>query len=87
LVTQGSGLGTLVVFDVTLRQDGDTVSGGNSAIRLSGKLQGVRVLVNFVQPALGYSGTFDWTLSPAGAEGSFVSSVPNSGSSQVRPLP
>jgi hypothetical protein len=86
-VTEGSGAGQSVSFDIELRQVGDVVSGGNSEISLSGQVQGDRAVMQFVQPALGYRGSFDWTISSGGGTGSFSTSVPNRGVSMITPLP
>ena len=83
-VTAGEGAGQTFTFDVVLAQSGATLSGGNAQISLSGTVSGDTATVQFTQPSLGYSGTFVWTLTGRdAASGSFSSSVPNSGTSQL----
>ena len=82
-VTEGEGAGLVVSFDVDLRQSGSTVSGGNDEISLSGQVEANTARVQFVQPRLGYTGTFLWLLNASGGSGTFSSSVPNRGTSQL----
>jgi len=80
------GAGQVNSFDIELQQAGDAVSGGNSEIRVTGQIDGNTVRAQFVQPALGYSGTFTWNLQGSSGSGTFTSSVPNSGVSQITRL-
>jgi hypothetical protein len=81
-VTEGPGTGQTFSFDVTLQQDGAVLRGGNSGLTINGVVQGNTASVAYVQPGLGYTGTFHWTMqSRAEARGSFTNSAPNSGSS------
>jgi hypothetical protein len=82
-VTAGTGAGQTFSFDVTLTQTGNSLSGGNSGIQISGAVSGSTATVTYAQPALRLTGTFTWTMSNGGASGTFTSSVPNSGSSQL----
>jgi hypothetical protein len=83
-VSQGQGVGQTFTFDVTLVQSGSRLSGGNSGLVIDGTVSGRTATASFVQPALGHTGTFSWSMRADGnAEGSFSSSVPNSGSSRL----
>jgi hypothetical protein len=82
-VTTGQGSGTVVSFDITLQQNGSTVTGGNGELNLSGRMEGNTLRAQFLQPGLGYSGTFTWQLDASGGSGQFTTSVPNGGSSQL----
>ena len=82
-VTTGQGSGTVVSFDVSLQQNGAAVTGGNNELNLTGRMEGNMLQAQFVQPGLGYSGTFTWRLDGSGGFGEFVTSVPNGGSSQL----
>jgi len=82
-VTTGQGSGTVVSFDVSLQQNGTTVTGGNGELNLSGRMEGNTLRAQFVQPGLGYTGTFTWQLDASGGSGEFTTSVPNGGSSQL----
>jgi hypothetical protein len=86
-VTEGSNVGDTFTFDVTLTQNGNQLSGGNNGIQMSGTVSGDTALVQYAQPALGYTGTFIWTMvAPGEATGSFTSSYPNSGTSTLHRL-
>jgi len=85
-ITEGAGAGMVASFDVDLQQAGNAVTGGNSEIRLTGQIEGNTVRAQFVQPALGYSGTFVWNLQGSSGSGTFTSSVPNAGVSQLTRL-
>jgi hypothetical protein len=85
-ITDGSGSGTVISFDVVLQQSGSTVSGGNAEIQVSGQVEGATLRAQFVQPGLRYTGTFTWVLDTSGGSGNFVSTVPNSGSSHLTRL-
>lgn len=82
-ITSGNGAGTVVSFDITLQQTGSLVSGGNNDLSVSGRMDSGMLIAQFVQPALGYSGTFRWRLDASGGVGEFASSVPNSGTSRL----
>ena len=83
-VTSGSGAGQTYTFDVTLVQSGNQLTGGNSGIQISGSVNGQTATATYTQPALGITGTFEWTfLSSGNAAGTFTSSVPNAGTSQL----
>lgn len=83
-VTSGSGAGQTFSFEVTLTQNGGLLSGGNSGIVIQGQIEGRTATATYTQPALGLTGTFSWTMSAEGnAAGSFTSSVPNAGTSQL----
>ena len=83
-VTEGSNAGQSFSFEVTLVQDGKQVSGGNSGIQMAGVVSGDTALLEYSQPALGYTGTFIWTMvSEDRATGSFTSSHPNAGTSTL----
>ncbi len=83
-VTSGTGAGQTFSFEVTLTQSGSQLSGGNSGILIQGQVEGRTAWATYTQPALGLTGTFSWTMSSAGAAaGSFTSSVPNAGTSQL----
>jgi hypothetical protein len=86
-VTQGAGVGQTHVFVVSLTQQGDQLSGGNSEIVISGYVSGQTAVAGYVQPPLGYTGTFTWTMSNDGnAYGSFTNSLPNAGTSTLMRL-
>ena len=83
-VEQGAGSGQTFEFDVGLTQSGSQLTGGNSGIVMSGTVNGRTAQVQYVQPALGYTGTFTWTMGPDGnAFGAFTNSLPNSGRSSL----
>jgi hypothetical protein len=83
-VTQGANAGQTFQFEVTLVQQGNGLTGGNSNIVLSGAVNGPTASVAYVQPGLGYTGTFTWTMGADGnASGQFTNSYPNSGTSQL----
>ena len=83
-VTDGAGAGQTFTFDITLNQTGNVISGGNGGIIMSGTVSGQTATVSFSQPALDITGTFVWTMGAGGnASGSYTSSVPNSGTSQL----
>jgi hypothetical protein len=83
-VTEGSGAGQTFTFDVTLTQTGNEIGGGNGGIVMTGSVSGTTASVSYTQPALGLTGTFIWTMGANGnATGTFTSSVPNSGTSQL----
>ena len=83
-VTEGAGAGQTFTFDVTLTQVGNVLSGGNGGIVMNGTVSGTTASVSFTQPALGISGSFTWTMGAGGnATGTYTSSVPNAGTSQL----
>ena len=84
-VVQGAGAGQTFTFQVTLTQSGATLQGGApGAITLSGTVAGNIATAQFTQPGLNLTGIFIWTLNADGnATGTFTSSVPNSGTSQL----
>ncbi len=87
VVTSGSNAGQSYSFDVVLTQNGNQISGGNSGIHMTGVARGDTATVSYVQPALGYSGTFVWTMvSSHQATGSFTNSYPNAGTSTLQRL-
>lgn len=87
-VTDGPNTGNTYTFNVTLTQNGDSITGGNSGMLISGSVGGDTASVEYTQPALGYQGTFTWTLvAQDRAEGTFTSSYPNSGTSLLLRLP
>jgi hypothetical protein len=86
-ITSGSGAGQSFTFDVSLQQTGNRISGGNAGIEIDGTVSGQVATVTYTQPALGLTGGFTWTLvSATQAEGTFTSSVPNSGTSTMQRL-
>ena len=83
-MTSGSGTGQTFAFDVQLTQSGSTLSGGNSGMVITGTVQGNTAQAQFVQPQLGYTGTFTWTMSGDGnAYGTFTSTAGNAGTSAL----
>lgn len=83
-VTQGSNAGETFTFDVALSQQGNRITGGNGGIQISGTVEGDVATLQYVQPALGLSGAFVWTMvSPDRAEGTFTNSFPNAGNSTL----
>jgi hypothetical protein len=83
-VLEGSNSGQTFSFEVRLSQSGSTITGGNSGIAITGYVEGLTAFANYVQPALGYTGTFTWTMaSNELAQGSFTNSYPNAGSSSL----
>ena len=87
-ITSGAGTGQSFTFDVSLQQTGNRITGGNAGIQIDGTVSGQTATVTYTQPALGHTGGFTWTLvSAARAEGTFTSSLPNSGSSILQRLP
>lgn len=87
VVTEGVGTGEAFSFDVALAQDGDRLTGGNSGILLDGVVNGDTATLQYSQPALGFTGTFVWTVvAPGRAEGTFTSTAPNSGTSTAQRL-
>lgn len=87
VVTEGSNAGQTFTFDVSLSQQGDQISGGNSGIQISGVVNGDTAILEYVQPALGYTGTFTWTMvGPNQAAGTFTNSYPNAGTSNLQRL-
>ena len=84
-VTQGSNVGQTYTFDVSLNQNGNVIAGGNSGILISGRVEGTTAYLEYSQPALGYSGTFTWTMAGGGgsAQGTFTNSYPNAGTSSL----
>jgi hypothetical protein len=86
-VTQGDNVGQAYTFEVNLTQQGNQISGGNGGIQISGSVQGDTAVLNYVQPALGYTGTFVWTMTSSdSAAGTFTNSYPNSGTSSLQRL-
>lgn len=86
-VTDGTGAGQTFTFDVTLTQSGFSLSGGSFELSLTGVIDGQSIRAEFTQPS-GVTGLFSWTLGADGnASGTFRSSVPNSGTSQLIRLP
>ena len=58
--------------------------GAPGAIEFSGTVAGNIATVQFSQPTLGVTGIFIWTLGADGnASGTFTSSIPNSGTSEL----
>ena len=87
-VTEGAGLGQTYAFVISLSQLGDRISGGNGEIVINGLVEDQTVRASYLQPAFGYTGTFTWTLVAGNlAQGTFTSSVPNSGTSTLTRLP
>ena len=87
-ISEGAGTGQTFTFDVTLQQNGNSLSGGNSGIVITGTVQDQTAVLTYSQAALGHMGTFNWTLTgPNTARGTFTSSVPNSGTSTLQRLP
>jgi hypothetical protein len=88
-VEEGRGAGETYVFLVTIVQSGSALEGGAAdAINFSGTVVVNVATVEFSQPALGVTGIFIWTMQPDGnATGTFTSSVPNSGTSQLLRVP
>ena len=85
-VLDGQGAGQTFTFDVTLNQNGKSLTGGNGGITISGTVDGPKANLTFIQTSVGYQGTFTWTMTNGGnAEGTFSSSVPNSGRSELLP--
>jgi hypothetical protein len=83
-VTSGANSGQTFTFDVVIIQVGSYISGGNTGLFLNGRVEGETARVDYVQPALGLSGEFEWTMQPSGtATGTFTSSLPNRGSSRL----
>ncbi len=83
-VTSGEGTGQTYTFDITLSQTGDRLQGGNGGITINGIVEGSTASATFTQQDLSITGTFVWTLTIDGsATGSFSTSVPNSGPSQL----
>lgn len=84
-ILQGRGAGQSFAFQVSINQSGNSISGGAAgAITLAGTVAGNIATVEFNQPSLGVTGIFIWTLGADGdATGTFTSSVPNSGTSQL----
>jgi hypothetical protein len=86
-VTEGAGSGQSFTFDVALVQSGSSLQGGNFELSIVGTVDGGSVIAQFAQPS-GITGTFSWTVIDDGsASGTFESSVPNSGTSQLIRLP
>jgi hypothetical protein len=86
-VAEGAGVGQTFSFDVVLTQSGFSFSGGNLELSLAGNVGGSSVTAQFTQPS-GITGSFSWSLGPGGnGSGTFQSSVPNSGTSQLIRLP
>jgi hypothetical protein len=84
-VTSGNGMGQTYTFDLQLSQAGAQISGSGSGLTLSGRVDGATAYVSYAQPALGYTGSFIWTMSGDGASasGSFTNSSPNQGQSSM----
>lgn len=84
-VVQGRGAGQTYAFFVTISQTGSALQGGAAgAISLSGTVAANVATVEFTQPTIGVTGIFIWTLNADGnASGTFTSSIPNSGTSQL----
>ena len=83
-VTGGAGVGSAFSFDVTLMQSGSTLQGGNSELIVVGRVDGNTATVQFNQPGPGFTGLFVWTMDGTGnASGSFSTSAPNGGPSQL----
>jgi hypothetical protein len=88
-VEEGRGAGETYVFLVTIVQSGAALEGGAAdAINFSGTVAANVATVEFSQPTLAVTGIFIWTMQPDGnATGTFTSSVPNSGTSQLLRVP
>ncbi len=84
-VVQGAGAGQSFAFQVVITQSDSELRGGASGvIALSGTVAGNIATAQFTQPGLNFTGIFIWTLNADGnATGTFTSSVPNSGTSQL----
>lgn len=84
-VEEGPGAGETYAFFVTIVQSGSGLQGGApGVISLSGTVVGNVATAEFAQPALGVTGIFIWTMGADGnAAGTFTSSIPNSGTSQL----
>lgn len=84
-ILQGRGAGQTFTFQVSITQTGNSIQGGApGAIALSGTVAGNIATVEFSQPGLGITGIFIWTMGADGnATGTFTSTVPNSGTSQL----
>ena len=86
-MTQGPGTGQSFTFDISLQQTGNTISGGNSGLQITGSVDGQTASVTYTQPAIGHTGSFTWTMVTATrAEGTFSSSLPNAGTSTLQRL-
>jgi hypothetical protein len=84
-LTEGAGTGQTFTFDVVLTQSGSSLSGGSPELSLSGAIDGQSITAQFTQPS-GITGVFVWTFAADGtANGTFQSSVPNAGTSQLVP--
>jgi hypothetical protein len=81
----GQGAGETYAFFVSIAQTGAELRGGApGAIEFSGTVAGNIATVQFSQPTLGVTGIFIWTLGADGsASGTFTSSIPNSGTSEL----
>lgn len=84
VITEGTGSGGQPFsFDVQLVQSGSTLSGSGSGLVISGVVGGRTATLQYSQPALGYTGSFVWTMAADGssASGTFTSSAGNAGTS------
>jgi len=82
-VTGGTGTGQTFTFDVLLTQTGPVLQGGSSELSIVGLVDGNSATATFTQPS-GITGAFSRTVGEDGnAIGTFTSSVPNSGTSQL----
>ena len=83
-VTEGAGVGSAYSFDVALVQSGSALQGGNFQLFVVGRVDGNTATLQFNQPGPGFTGLFVWTMDGTGnASGSFTTSVPNGGTSQL----
>lgn len=84
-VLGGQGAGQTYAFFVSITQTGAELRGGApGAIEFSGTVAANIATVQFAQPTLGVTGIFIWTLNADGnASGTFTSSIPNSGASEL----
>ncbi len=84
-VLGGQGAGQTYAFFVSITQTGAELRGGApGAIEFSGTVAENIATVQFTQPTLGVTGIFIWTLAADGnASGTFTSSIPNSGTSEL----
>ena len=83
-VLEGANTGSTYTFDVVLAESGGRLEGGGDGLVLAGTVNGSSATVEFAQPALGFSGTFTWTLhGPDQATGTFNTNAPNAGTSTL----
>jgi trypsin-like peptidase len=86
-VTSAQGTGEIYVFDVDFYQYGDELIGLSEELVMSGYVVGGGIQMGWSNLQAGLDGTFHWTMqSPDFGTGTFVSSVPNSGTSVLERL-